>query len=72
MIVDLVDYRDLFTADRVPADLRPWGGATASAVAECLLVVTETRHRPFLPKCCSRCWPRPCTWCRSSVLMLSS
>lgn len=34
MIVDLVDYRDLFTSDRVPADLRPWGGATASAVAE--------------------------------------
>ncbi len=34
MIVDLVDYRDLFTSDRVPAVLRPWGGATASAVAE--------------------------------------
>ena len=34
IIVDLVDYRDLFTSDRVPADLRPWGGATASAVAE--------------------------------------
>ena len=34
MIVDLVDYRDLFTTDRVLADLRPWGGATASAVAE--------------------------------------
>jgi len=34
MIVDLVDYRDLFSADRLPADLRPWGGATASAVAE--------------------------------------
>ena len=34
IIVDLVDYRDLFTADRVRADLRPWGGATASAVAE--------------------------------------
>lgn len=34
MIIDLVDYRDLFTADRVAADLRPWGGATASAVAE--------------------------------------
>ncbi len=31
-IIDLVDYRDLFTAERVPADLRPWGGATASAV----------------------------------------
>ncbi|WP_104063863.1 hypothetical protein [Arthrobacter sp. 4R501] len=34
IIVDLVDYRELFTADRVSADLRPWGGATASAVAE--------------------------------------
>jgi hypothetical protein len=34
IIVDLVDYRDLFTADRVRADLQPWGGATASAVAE--------------------------------------
>ncbi|MFI6368828.1 hypothetical protein ACIBG0_39625 [Nocardia sp. NPDC050630] len=34
IIVDLVDYRDLFTTDQVPADLRPWGGATASAVAE--------------------------------------
>jgi hypothetical protein len=34
IVVDLVDYRDLFTADRVRADLRPWGGATASAVAD--------------------------------------
>ncbi|WP_427006228.1 hypothetical protein [Pseudarthrobacter sp. H2] len=34
VIVDLVNYRELFTADRVRTDLRPWGGATASAVAE--------------------------------------
>lgn len=34
IVVDLVNYRDLFTADRVRDDLRPWGGATASAVAE--------------------------------------
>lgn len=34
IIVDLVNHRDLFTADRVRADLRPWGGASASAVAE--------------------------------------
>lgn len=34
VIVDLVNYRDLFSADGVRADLRPWGGATASAVAE--------------------------------------
>lgn len=24
-VIDLINYRDLFTADRVPADLRPWG-----------------------------------------------
>ncbi|PKV79576.1 hypothetical protein [Nocardia fluminea] len=34
IVVDLVNYRELFTADRVSVDLRPWGGATASAVAE--------------------------------------
>ena len=34
VIIDLIDYRDLFTADRVRPGLRPWGGATASAVAE--------------------------------------
>ncbi|WP_198540070.1 site-specific integrase [Streptomyces sp. CT34] len=34
VVVDLVNYRELFTADRVSADLRPWGGATAAAVAE--------------------------------------
>lgn len=33
-VVDLVNHRDLFTTDRVPAGLRPWGGATPSAVAE--------------------------------------
>jgi integrase len=32
--VDLVNYRELFTTDRVSADLRPWAGATASAIAE--------------------------------------
>ena len=34
IITDLLNYRDLFTADRVPANLRPWGGAAPSAVAE--------------------------------------
>ena len=33
-IVDLVNHRELFTLDRVPGDLRPWGGAAPSAVAE--------------------------------------
>jgi integrase len=34
IIIDLVNYRELLSADRVAADLRPWGGATASAIAE--------------------------------------
>ena len=33
-VVDLVNYRDLFSTDRVRADLHPWGGATPSAVAD--------------------------------------
>jgi hypothetical protein len=33
-VVDLVNYRELFTADRVAAGLRPWGGAAPSAIAE--------------------------------------
>ncbi|MCZ4103573.1 site-specific integrase [Streptomyces sp. H39-C1] len=45
-VVDLVSYRELFTADRVPADLRPWGGATATAVAEMPSGRTENKTRP--------------------------
>jgi hypothetical protein len=33
-VVDLINYRELFSTDRVRADLRPWGGATPSAVAQ--------------------------------------
>ena len=33
-IVNLVNHRELFTLDRVPGDLRPWGGAAPSAIAE--------------------------------------
>jgi hypothetical protein len=29
VIIDLVDYRELFTTDRIRADLPPWGGTTA-------------------------------------------
>ncbi|MEU1925624.1 hypothetical protein ACWEV9_34425 [Streptomyces albogriseolus] len=32
--IDLVNYRELFTADRPSDALGPWKGATASAVAE--------------------------------------
>src|SRR6266536_3515318 len=33
-VVDLVNHRELFSLDRVPEGLRPWGGAAPSAVAE--------------------------------------
>jgi len=33
-VVDLVNHRELFSLDRVPGNLRPWGGAAPSAVAE--------------------------------------
>lgn len=33
-VIDLISYRDLFTADRVRPGLLPWGGAPASAVAQ--------------------------------------
>ncbi|MEV7630543.1 hypothetical protein [Actinoplanes sp. NPDC089786] len=46
VVVDLVDYRDLFTADRVRADLRPWNGASASAVAEMPSGRTENKTHP--------------------------
>jgi len=32
-VVDLINYRELFSTDRVDAGLRPWRGASASAVA---------------------------------------
>ena len=34
VIIDLLNYGELFTADRPDPGLRPWGGATASAIAE--------------------------------------
>lgn len=34
IVTDLLNYRELFTADQVPADLRLWGGAAPSAIAE--------------------------------------
>ena len=34
VIVDLVNHRELFTTDRVDAQLRPWSGAAPSVIAE--------------------------------------
>ncbi|WP_316959739.1 site-specific integrase [Streptomyces sp. TRM68367] len=45
--VDLVNYRDLFTADQPAADLIPWGGATPSAVAEMPNGRDENKTQPI-------------------------
>ncbi|WP_433322862.1 hypothetical protein [Dactylosporangium sp. CA-139066] len=50
VVVDLVDYRELFTADRVRADLRPWNGASASAVAEMPSGRTGNKTQPVADK----------------------
>ena len=34
VILDLINYRDLFTADRVRGDLLPWGTRSSSAIAD--------------------------------------
>jgi integrase len=34
VVVDLLNYRELFTTDRLDPGLRPWGGASASAIAQ--------------------------------------
>ena len=46
VVVDLVNYRELFTATRVRAGLRPWGGASASAVAEMPSGRTQNKTEP--------------------------
>jgi hypothetical protein len=47
VVVDLVNYRELFTADRVTTDLRPWAGATASAIAEMPSGRTQNKTPPL-------------------------
>ena len=46
VVIDLVNYRELFTATRVRAGLRPWGGASASAVAEMPSGRTQNKTEP--------------------------
>lgn len=45
--VDLVNYRELFTADRVNTTLRPWSGASASAIAEMPSGRTQNKTPPL-------------------------
>lgn len=45
-VVDLVNHRELFSLDRVPEDLRPWGGAAPSAVAEMPSGVGQNKTPP--------------------------
>jgi hypothetical protein len=45
-VVDLVNHRELFSLDRVPEDLRPWAGATPSAVAQMPSGVGQNKTPP--------------------------
>ena len=47
VIIDLLNYGELFTADQPDPDLRPWGGATASAVAEMPSGRTMNKTQPL-------------------------
>lgn len=46
VVVDLVNHRELFTTDRVAEDLRPWGGAAPSAIAEMPCGVGQNKTPP--------------------------
>jgi len=46
-VIDLVNYGELFTADRPDPGLRPWGGATASAIAEMPSGRSMNKTRPL-------------------------
>jgi hypothetical protein len=45
-VVDLVNYRELFTVDRVSSVLRPWAGAAPSAIAGMPSGRTENKTPP--------------------------
>jgi hypothetical protein len=47
VIIDLLNYGELFTADQPDPGLRPWGGATASAVAEMPSGRTMNKTQPL-------------------------
>ena len=58
IVIDLLNYRELFTADRIPAGLRPWGGASASAIArDAQRHDDENKTPPAAGRSCSRCSP---------------
>ncbi len=46
IVTDLLNYRELFSADRVPAHLRLWGGAAPSAIAEDTRRVGQNKTLP--------------------------
>jgi integrase len=46
VVVDLVNHRELFSSDRVPEGLRPWGGVAPSAVAEMPSGVGQNKTPP--------------------------
>ena len=46
VVANLVSHRELFTADRVPGNLRPWGGTAPSVIAEMPCGVWQNKTPP--------------------------
>jgi hypothetical protein len=73
IVTDLLNYRELFTADRVPPACAPGPepprppspGTPATAGA-------PTRLRPSRTRSSGPRWPPPCTWCAFSALTLQN
>ncbi len=61
-VVDLVNHRELCTADRVAADLRPWGGATPSAIAEMPGGAGQNKTPPVTDSVLQPMLAAPATW----------
>ncbi|MEK8146271.1 hypothetical protein NKH18_48600 [Streptomyces sp. M10(2022)] len=61
VVVDLVNYRDLFTADRVPAELRPWAAPPPPPSQRCPAAGPRTRPSRSRTRSCSRCSRPPST-----------
>ncbi|MFJ2272449.1 hypothetical protein ACIOHO_40520 [Streptomyces sp. NPDC087849] len=61
LVVDLVNYRDLFTADRLSAELRPWAVLPPPPSPRCPAVERRTRPNRSRTTSCSRCSRPPST-----------
>jgi hypothetical protein len=61
VVIDLLNYRELFTADRPLQGLRPWAAGRPRLSRRCPAAGTRTKPRRFRTVSCSRCSPQRST-----------